>query len=1174
MKHGILLKICLAALLLVLPMQCLAVFKAGSLYYSVGSEATVTRDYEYDDDGDIHYIDYNLSGDIVIPSSIQYNGQTVPVTGIEEGTFRNCTGITSVTIPASIKYIRDEAFMGCTSLQNITFNGTSNIQYFGSGVFDNTKWLYDQPNGMTYLANKEIAYKYKGSVSAQDEHFVFGLSTRVIAGSCFANKGIKSVDFCVVKVIGNNAFLFCTGLKYADMYSIERISANAFSHCSQLTEVTMGNNINYIAGEVFVSTPKLQSVFIRASSMPYFGTVTYWGYPDDSDAGPFFNAGGTGGVALYVPSALLPTYQANGTLNGDYAYNCTLNFKELVEVVRIKLTAEKTNILVGEQMPITVTYIPSNASLKRCTWSSSYNATVDEEGVVTGLSAGIASIKAYPACGSCSSDESTISIQVSNPSVTVGDYVYDIDQANGVAGVKANVSSITSLAFCDTIEYDGVQYPVKKIVDSGFKDCTSITELVIPDGITTIGSGAFSRCRFTKAVVPASVTVIGQQAFFNCTSLKEVVFEDGDEDILLGNSKYSDGIGGGLFEYCPIETAYIGRNINVSNYHDSYNRPYSNAPFSCWYANTYTPMKTATIAANVTKLCDYFFERCNAVETLTCYVSDPSQIVLGQKVFRHIPKSTCVLQVPAGSMAAYQAAEQWQEFTNIVEMEPPTILASSVSLDESNVSLTEGMALQLTATVLPEDATDKSVTWTCSDGTVATVDENGLVTAVAAGTATITATTNDGSALAATCQVTVEASAANQLMVENYTVLRGHSLTLPVQLANTANNLTALQADIHLPEGIGIEMDGDEYVIDLVSDRVARDHTLSSNRLASGAVRVLIASPTKKLFTGNSGDLFTISLLTSDEMSAGDYALTIDNIILSDNEVTTYHAPDVTSTIKVLDVEMGDATGDGQINVGDYVATAGYILEEDPQPFVFVAADIDANGTIDVGDLVGVAGIILSTESPAGMPARQAAASGTANLGVKCNRTGDGNYLLSIDMSNDASVTAMQMDLMLPEGLRLADASLTDRASGSHAVDFNRLHNGDWRVLAASGSNKAFRDTEGAVLTLELEGDGEGNCSIENIMLAQPNGTRIVHDNLNFEFGLVTGVNDVYSKVNIYAQGDMLIVESPHDTVAQLVMPNGTSRSLHVSAGRNVYRLGHVGYVFVKVDNQVAKFRF
>ena len=80
---------------------------------------------------------------------------------------------------------------------------------------------------------------------------------------------------------------------------------------------------------------------------------------------------------------------------------------------------------------------------------------------------------------------------------------------------------------------------------------------------------------------------------------------------------------------------------------------------------------------------------------------------------------------------------------------------TGVSLDEESLSLTVSETSQLTAEVLPSDATDKSVTWDSSDTDVATVDENGLVTAVAPGTATVTVMTNDGG-FTDTCEVTVK----------------------------------------------------------------------------------------------------------------------------------------------------------------------------------------------------------------------------------------------------------------------------------------------------------------------------------------------------------------------------------------------------------------------------------
>ena len=96
---------------------------------------------------------------------------------------------------------------------------------------------------------------------------------------------------------------------------------------------------------------------------------------------------------------------------------------------------------------------------------------------------------------------------------------------------------------------------------------------------------------------------------------------------------------------------------------------------------------------------------------------------------------------------------------------PATVAVTGVTLLPTSATLTLGETetVTLTATVLPDEATDKSVTWSSSNEAVATVTD-GVVTAVAAGTATITVTTTDG-AKTATCAVTVAAPAASTYTV-------------------------------------------------------------------------------------------------------------------------------------------------------------------------------------------------------------------------------------------------------------------------------------------------------------------------------------------------------------------------------------------------------------------------
>jgi uncharacterized protein YjdB len=82
------------------------------------------------------------------------------------------------------------------------------------------------------------------------------------------------------------------------------------------------------------------------------------------------------------------------------------------------------------------------------------------------------------------------------------------------------------------------------------------------------------------------------------------------------------------------------------------------------------------------------------------------------------------------------------------------VAVSAISVEPAELVLTLGKTEKITAVISPANATNKKVTWSSDHEEVATVDENSNVTAVATGTATITATTEDGG-LAATCSVTV-----------------------------------------------------------------------------------------------------------------------------------------------------------------------------------------------------------------------------------------------------------------------------------------------------------------------------------------------------------------------------------------------------------------------------------
>lgn len=127
--------------------------------------------------------------------------------------------------------------------------------------------------------------------------------------------------------------------------------------------------------------------------------------------------------------------------------------------------------------------------------------------------------------------------------------------------------------------------------------------------------------------------------------------------------------------------------------------------------------------------------------------SDTDVATVSEGTVKAAGTGTAVITAKAGDQAA----------TCVVTVSKKTVHVTSIALDKTNLSLTVGDAATLVATVLPQDAADRSVIWESTNHSIATVDAEGNVSAISAGAVTITATTADGGLLAG-CEVTVTAS--------------------------------------------------------------------------------------------------------------------------------------------------------------------------------------------------------------------------------------------------------------------------------------------------------------------------------------------------------------------------------------------------------------------------------
>jgi hypothetical protein len=145
---------------------------------------------------------------------------------------------------------------------------------------------------------------------------------------------------------------------------------------------------------------------------------------------------------------------------------------------------------------------------------------------------------------------------------------------------------------------------------------------------------------------------------------------------------------------------------------------------------------------------------------------------------------------------------------------PATIAVTGVTLDNTSASLWVGETQQLTATVSPSDATDQNVDWSSSDPSIASVSNSGLITAIGKGTATITATTEDGG-YTATCAVNVQ---QQEVTVPDSTQTSSDGKgTIVLSLTIPADVLFSGSFQLTLPSGVQLDLSVTHLTGDLAS---------------------------------------------------------------------------------------------------------------------------------------------------------------------------------------------------------------------------------------------------------------------------------------------------------------------------------------------------------------------
>ena len=277
---------------------------------------------------------------------------------------------------------------------------------------------------------------------------------------------------------------------------------------------------------------------------------------------------------------------------------------------------------------------------------------------------------------------------------------------------------VNAFFYCDSLTSIVIPNSVTTIEESAFKDCIALSSVDISNSVTTIGVAAFSNCwGLTSIAIPNSVTSIGNTAFLGCTFLASVTIPNSVSYIGFsafdGTAWYNNQPNGlvyaGLVAYKYKGAMPSGTSIDVQEgtkgiAESAFNRcgglTAVNIPNSVAiigeqaFANCVN-LPTVKIPSSVTFIGNHTFAYCKKLSRIEAY-PDPANVVLGNSVFYAVPKDNTLHVLPE-YLEAYQNADQWKEFQNILgdlsQPLPNADLNDDGSVDISDVNIVINMML-------------------------------------------------------------------------------------------------------------------------------------------------------------------------------------------------------------------------------------------------------------------------------------------------------------------------------------------------------------------------------------------------------------------------------------------------------------------------------------------------
>lgn len=538
-------------------------------------------------------------GDNAFISCAKLKSISIPdsVTSIGDYAFYN-SGLESVDISGGIRYMGESVFASCNNLADLTI--ADGVSVIGNSAFNFCNKLTNVtvPNSVRSIGAKafgscasltSLSIPFVGETADMDDNanllFIFGreipssLTNLIITNSVTipdyaleSSRSIKSITLSnKTKYISKGAFYECSSLSEVNIpNSVIYIGENAFAFCRNLTSIILPESVSYIDNNAFQECYALAEVYNL--SQLYFG-AGYSGYGKVAyyaldvynsldiksklsvkDGFVIHDHGDIVSLVRYLGTEQEIVVPQGITAIKAGAFACNKNITNVVLPNSVKTIGElafsECENLVNIDIPDGVQSIEKWAFIN-C--KNLKNLNIPKSTV---------SIADHAFLG-CSSLE-TINVAEGNPKYrSNGNCLIDTETKSLILGsnksVIPNDGSITTIANFAFYKLDGltnivIPDSVTSIENSAFYGA-GLKIVIIPEGVTTIGDSAFSYCmKLTNLTIPKSVISIGKGAFYGCNNLESII-------VANGNTNYS-GAGNCLIDLVT-KTLLIGSKNSV-----------------------------------------------------------------------------------------------------------------------------------------------------------------------------------------------------------------------------------------------------------------------------------------------------------------------------------------------------------------------------------------------------------------------------------------------------------------------------------------------------------------------------------------------------------------------------------------------------------------------------------